>query len=123
MSSVTRSKSSTTPSTMSTDEIEGLVRRLLKPIPKSIEKLTTSEHLDIKITELHTSMVERLDEQEGRIVKLEERIEAPEGKVLFLENALVLQNRHVDDLEQIWRRLCLRFMGFQWLRKKLLVIY
>ena len=70
---------------MSTDEVEGLVHRLLKSILKSIEKLPTVEHLDNKIKELHTNMTERLDEQEGRFQRLEERIDVMEGKISFLE--------------------------------------
>ena len=119
MSSATRSKSSNTPSsTMSMDDVEGLVRRLLKPILKSIEKLPTAEHLDNKFTELHTNMVEKLNEQEGRIQKLEERIDVLEGKISFLENSITLQNRHVDDLEQYGRRQCLRLYGIQTAEKE-----
>ena len=119
MSSATRSKSSNTPSsTMSMDDVEGLVRRLLKPILKSIEKLPTAEHLDNKLTELHTNMVEKLNEQEGRIQKLEERIDVLEGKISFLENSITLQNCHVDDLEQYGRRQCLRLYGIQTAEKE-----
>ena len=112
MSSATRSKSSSTHHTMSSDKIEGLVRRLLKPILKSIEKLPNVEHLGSKITELHTNVTEKIEEQEQRLGKLEEKLEVLKGKVTFLENSLVLQNRHVDDLEQYGRRHRLRFYGF-----------
>ena len=57
-------------------------------------------------------MIEKIEEQEQRLVKLEEKLDFLERKVVFLENSLVLQTRHVDDLEQCGRRHCLRFYGF-----------
>ena len=58
MSSVSRSKSSTTLSNMLTDEIEGLVRRLIKTILNYIGKLITAEHLGIISEKWHKSMTE-----------------------------------------------------------------
>ena len=67
---------------------------------------------------INASMIERIEEQEQRIGKLEEKHEILERKVAFLEISLVLQNRHVDDLEQYRRRLCLRFYGFPVVEKE-----
>ena len=74
MSSATCSKSSSTPPTMSSDESQGLVCRLLKPILKSIEKIPPIEHLDSKSTELHARVIETIEEQEQRLGKLEEKL-------------------------------------------------
>ena len=108
MPSTTRSKSSTL---SNMDEIEGLVKRLLLPIQNSISKLATAEHIDSKISELQTHVEGKLKEQDDKIEKINEKIEKMEGYISFMENALDQQNRHIDDLEQYGRRLCLRYIG------------
>ena len=71
---------------------------------------------------LQDEQYQRLDELKKQrleeLKKLEERIEALEGKVSFLENSLVLQNRHVHDLEQYGRRLSLRIYGLPVVQKE-----
>ena len=64
-----------------------------------------------KINNLEQQLLARIEEQDTKITTLEDRIESLEGKLVFLKNSVQLQNRHVDDLEQYWRRLCLRLHG------------
>ena len=91
--------------------MEGLVNRLLRPIHDAIKKLPTINHLDKKINNLEQQLLARIEKQDTKISTLEDRIESLEGKLAFLENSVQLQNRHVDDLEQYGRRLCLRLHG------------
>lgn len=105
------SKSCTTTTATKIEEMEDIVKRLLEPIQKSISKLATAEYLDSKISELQNNIKIKFDEQNEKIQKIEARMDELEGTVTFLQNSLELQSRHIDDLEQYGRRLCLRFLG------------
>ena len=105
------SEAQRTRSKLNMEDMEGLVNRLLRPIHDAIKKLPTINHLDKKINNLEQQLLARIEEQDTKISTLEDRIESLEGKLVFLENSVQLQNRHVDDLEQYGRRLCLRLHG------------